>query len=441
MLNKGIRIHIIHNDTSLNRGSGAIVISATETISRLIPNVEFSIESIHPEIDQKTYPRVKVINKVISSPQKAIESLVRVILWKILCSVNIKAKELLNTNTIKTYYHADLLLDLAGDNLCVPSSANNPFFWFKRNVLALAGHTYIFMLGMLLNKPIIIYAQTIGPLGIMRLLIKMFLNKVSLITVREVESFNYLKKIGISKPRIYLTADPAFLLPTPSAQRIDEIMKKERIKRDIPTVGISPSSESAIYHYKHGENKFVRFLSRAIDEIVDKCNAQVILIPHSIWKGHGGNDQILCEKIYKLVKRKENVRLLMGRYDPITVKGIISRCNMFIGMRMHACISSLSSCVPTLAIGHNPKYLGIMRMANQESYVCQVENLSYDNLIRRVMDLWKNKDNVERIIRSNINAILKLALFNAELLRDFISNGILNNEYPKCTCNSEMKSC
>lgn len=415
-----IKFHIIHNYTSLNKGWASIVLSTVESIKRTIPNAEFTIESYHPNIDNKLYAPygIKVLKRLTYSKTIAINMFLRALFWRIWSKHAPSTRRFLESKRLAIYHDSDVILDLAGDNLSVPSDDQNMFFRIQRNFLAIMGHIYLFLLCILLKKIIVIYGQTIGPLGILRPVVKMLLNKMSLITVREENSLRYLAKIGVSKPPIYLTADPAFLLSTPPMAKINKILQAEGVNAEKPVIGMCISSETAKYHFRSGEQKSIELLATVMDDLIAKRNLQVLLIPFSTWKGHGGDDRIISQKIYALTKRKEGIKLIKGEYNPIELKGIISRCNIFIGSRGHSCILALSSCIPTIAIGHNPKYYGIMKMVGQERYVCKAKEITCRKLSLLINDLWNNQKTIEKELKSRIRSMQQLAELNAKLIKN-----------------------
>ena len=388
---------------------------------RTIPNAEFTIESYDPEIDRKLYDSygIKVVEHVASSTTKAVILLIMVFVWRVLSIFGLNARKLIQSNALTTYRDSDIMLDLGGDNLSVTLSSHSRLFRIKRNILSLVGHTYVFLLCLLLKKPVVIYAQTIGPLGVMEPWIKFLLNKMSLITVREENSLHYLSRIGVARPPIYLTADPAFLLPASSG---DEI-RNEGIDTNLPIIGICVSSESAKYHYRGGELEFKTLFARIIDELLTRYKVYVVLIPFSTWKGHGGDDRVISREIYDLVKEKERVRALSGKYNPVELKGIVSRCNVFIGSRGHSCILALSSCVPTIAVGHNPKYHGIMKMSGQEQFVCRTHDLTYETVIQLFDSLWSSQSRVKEALERKMKSIRFRAAHNAELVKTLLIEG------------------
>ena len=98
-------------------------------------------------------------------------------------------------------------------------------------------------LSKLLNKPIVIFAQSIGPFNnkITRHVSKCCLDKVDLLMVREEITEKYLHDIGVTN-QIHLNADSAFLLDPAPEEKIAEILLKYNINTDHrPIIGLSVS--------------------------------------------------------------------------------------------------------------------------------------------------------------------------------------------------------
>ena len=69
------------------------------------------------------------------------------------------------------------------------------------------------LLAKIYNKPLYIYANSIGPLKgkISKFITRYVLNKANIITVRDTASANLIKEINV-KVRPQITTDPAFAL-------------------------------------------------------------------------------------------------------------------------------------------------------------------------------------------------------------------------------------
>ncbi len=67
-------------------------------------------------------------------------------------------------------------------------------------------------IAQLLKKPVFFYAQGVGPVRKLagRLLVRRIVNRVEAITVRDGESAAELRRLGVTRPPIAVTADPVF---------------------------------------------------------------------------------------------------------------------------------------------------------------------------------------------------------------------------------------
>lgn len=413
-----IRFHIIHNYTSANKGWAAIVISTVNSLRSVIPNAAFTIESYDPARDAKLYGayNIIVLPKIVRSKLKSLFLLLEAMLFRIFLEAGLPTTIFSGFQELAFYNNCDVVLDLSGDCLSVPTHNRSIRFRLQRSLIAIAGDAYLLLLLMFLKKPIIIYAQTIGPIGVLEPLIIPFLQKTSLITVREENSFKYLIGKGIKQNKIFLTADPAFLLPTPNNESVKEVLCKEGIRLNKPIIGMCISSETLNYHLPDSRWRSKIFFADIIDILIEKYDVQVVLFPFSTWSGHGGDDRICSQEIADLVKNKNRVKVIKGDYDPITLKGMIAYCEMFIGMRGHSCILALSSCVPTIAIGHNPKYWGIMKMLGQEQYTCEVTELTLEKFLSLVEHLWNDRYGIKRTLEMRLKEVYNLARINAEIV-------------------------
>ena len=96
-------------------------------------------------------------------------------------------------------------------------------------------------LAKLFNKPVMVYANGIGPINrkINRFLTRKILNQVDLITLRDKDSRIFLKELDVENDNIYVTADPVFTLEPTKEEIILGIFEKEGIPGDKPLVGVS----------------------------------------------------------------------------------------------------------------------------------------------------------------------------------------------------------
>jgi len=462
-------ILIVNFGSRLNKGSAALLNSKIRLLSDFIPGAKFTVSVHQPEIDY-TQHDVKIIevsgkihplNGMIGQLGLSVLCGLYYVLYKYLglnANISIRGKKLqeyasqstakarakdslasfstlfllfrcafwamlhkfgLNVNRsfcgkkLQEYYGANIILNTGGDILT--EDYGFPFSHFVNLLFAI-----------LLDKPVIICAESIGPFkkGWKLYIVRYVLNRVKLITLREERSLKHLQELGVNKPPIYVTADVAFTLEPASDQRIKEISAKERINGSMPLIGISVSKIVSNYGFPELKNRkdkydeYVKLMSKVIDYLVDTLNATIVFVPHVIGPGDN-DDRIVADDIYKLIKIKDKVISIKEEYTPEELKGIIGQCDLFIGARMHATIASTSMLVPTVAIAYSDKTHGIIgKMLGYEAYVLDVKDLSYDKLISKIDNAWKNRDEIKKDLETKIPDIKEKATLNGKLIKE-----------------------
>ena len=379
-----------------NYGVMALVISAIRAIERLLPTPSrYIIGSVYQDFDSRRYKAVlheydvKIIGvkhiNVLPMPLRV---------------------PLLLLKSIPHYISADLILEMPGE---------------VTTTVSLISQCFRLMLGVFLRKFIVIYAPTLGPFrsGLARLLARVTYNSVGMITTREKLTRNYLLRIGVNNVPIYLTADHTFLLEPASEERINEILMIEGIaERDRPLVGFSPKQD-----YTSEYEGYTESMIRVVDYVIERLDATVILIHHT------AEDAPVAKKMLQMVKQKHKVKLIAGEYFPDELKGVISRCDMFVGCRMHSCIASSSMCVPTVTIipVSEHKALGIMQMLNQAERVVN-PYAPLHVLFSKIELCWSGRWKIREELEKRVSVAQELALLNAKLLSEVLSRrGVKEN--------------
>lgn len=416
-------ILLINTNCSFNKGSAAQVISTVETLRRLIFDSNFVLYSTTPDLDSRLCRRHGI--KLVGYPRKnpfskgsrllvlfeLLGCLVRCMLWSGLHKINLHMDILMDEKVLKQYNTSDIIVDLSGDTLSDKGSYS---------IFSLLG----ILVGIFLKKKIAIYSQSIGPFKkIIVPLARFCLNQADLIVVRENETVSILKGIGVSNPNIYLTAEIAFLLKSAPPEKVREILSKEGIneKNTYPFIGIGTSAlMNSILESKNESG--ITIMAKIADFLVENMNAQILLIPHVIIppKYDPHDDRYISRRIYQTAKNKNRINLINGDYSPEELKGIVGKCELFIGARMHSDIAATSMHVPTVALGWSHKYYGIMKMIGQEKYVWDVWTADFSELVAIISDAWHNREEIRNRLRSRTTDLEKSALNSALLVKELL---------------------
>jgi colanic acid/amylovoran biosynthesis protein len=275
--------------------------------------------------------------------------------------------------------------------------------------------------GIALGKPVYVFAQSISRYKDAKLrdFCRSYFDKVSLITVRERLSYDYMKELGVKAP-VHLTADPAFTLQPCSSERAEEIAKRDGLATKAePLIGFSVSR--TVTRWGGGKHEgFAQDMAGAIDVLAEKYQkARFIFVPHVTYRNDPKNDdRTVGREIFQKVAHKDRVCLVEGDYDCQELKGLIGFCDIFVGARTHATIASASQLVPTIALAYSTKAYGIMEgVLDQERCVLDVKEFTADRLVSMVEALLSEKDQVVAEMDERVQKIRTASLRNGELAR------------------------
>lgn len=291
------------------------------------------------------------------------------------------------------------------------------------NFFALFDTWYATMTG----KPVMVCSATIGPYQgrFLRRLASHVLNRADIITLREEYSQNYLSTLGVTKPRIYLSADLAFLLKPADTKSILTILESMNINTDDkPVVGIAPT---AMMHPLFKQQQYVQLMAELSDYLIEDLNATIIYIAHTY------QDNIITESIYQKVKNKHKGGILPV-LSASEIKGVIGMCDIFICSRFHALVASTSLAVPSIGIVaySRGKFHGIIgEMMGQENYLIDVGNeFEYHafstELKSKVSDLLINRNLIVENLKDRTKIAEEHALLNGELIKELVDSSSLS---------------
>lgn len=260
----------------------------------------------------------------------------------------------------------------------------------------------IMMLAKKLGKPVMLYAQGIGPVqgslaqGAMRYIG----NMVDLITVRDDGSFEELKRLKVTAPPIYITADPVLAMHPVDKQIGRSILKKHGQEGVAPLIGISVREWKDWGHYK-------QVLSHAADQMIEELGARVVFIPMQ-WP----DDLSVSKKIAERMKNKAGV--LPGEYTTSELLSLTGNLDLLIGIRLHALIFAAVMHVPMAGISYDPKIDRFLETIG-ERHVGTLKTVTVDSLMARIRQLWEERKQPNREREEHINSLRNKAFQNAEL--------------------------
>ncbi|HPP73699.1 MAG TPA: polysaccharide pyruvyl transferase family protein [Armatimonadota bacterium] len=407
--------HILITGTfcSFNKGDAAMRIALTDELKQAIPSCHITMMSPFPELDKNAYKSDVLLQCSRRKPFKVLELLIRSAIWRGIWTVfRIDASFILNKE-LRTYKQSDLVVDLSGDGLTE-----------EYGIKCLIAHLVPIILGKLLDRPVFVCAQTIGPLYKTQKLCRWILRKADAITARESLTLNYLNGIGLNGTHLSLTADMAFLVKPAPPDAAKSILLQEGVTFEKPLVGLSisrlPGHILGLNYDSKKVSSFEQEIAETLDRLVE-AGFKPVIISHTVGPGERRDDRKAAERVATLSHHSADISVLKGDYSVEELKGIIGEMDLFVGVRMHSCISAISMSVPTISIAYGPKAFGIMRSAGQEQWVMDIRQVTADNLTDRIQELWQNRQSVQKTIQSEMMRVYALARQNVNIIRQMLN--------------------
>lgn len=246
-----------------------------------------------------------------------------------------------------------------------------------------------------------------------RFLARSALNLARSVSVRDVESKSVLKDIGVSRPSVRVTGDPALLLePCDPREALAVLGASGLDGADRPLVGVS-----VCRYYESRASHHPANLAKVCQHILEKWNAAVVFILTELrpWE-----DLSLVREIMDRMRGPGKVHVLVPHCTPHQLLGVIGRLSFSIGMRLHFLIFNAMMGVPFVGIAYSAKVENFLRSLGMRSARCASEQ-DLDELICEVESMWERKDEVRRALGEKVKGLKAQSLCNEEELRRFLS--------------------
>ncbi|MFA4843838.1 MAG: polysaccharide pyruvyl transferase CsaB [Candidatus Margulisiibacteriota bacterium] len=224
---------------------------------------------------------------------------------------------------------------------------------------ATSRRSFLYYLGLVwlakrLGRRVVILAQGFGPLRgrLNRLLARVVLNRVDLITLRDDESRQELERLGVGRPEIVVTADPTLLDTVPPLVEGRKVLALEGVPAGVPLVGL------ALRGLK-GQSELENRLAQEIAAELNRSPRRqpVFLLfqcPEDMGMARKVIDRLTVpyHVIYRLC-RPEEMLAMFPHFD------------LVVAMRLHAVIFATLAKVNCLALSYDPKVSSFARLVEQ----------------------------------------------------------------------------
>lgn len=393
------KIYFVGQDNFGNRGCEALVRSNVKIISQYLSDAEFIVPTAKPELDKKQWPDHAKFNVKFTAAEPFPS---RIVWWS-------RSKRLLpflssykpsfniTPRTMTDIKKSDYVIMTGGDIISFDYGLESLYYW--QNICEAAIRE---------GKKVILWAASVGPFSKNKTIEKnmvSFLNKFSLITVREKNSLNYLNDIGVTN--VKLVMDPAFTLDFDNSDFYDSDVYKSGNK----TLGFNISP--LITKFRETPEQKASLTSEVLNflnVVISEYKFSVLLIPHvgPLDGSKENSDYFYMHQFFNELKAKgyssKQIDIVPNEFNATQLKSLIKKCDYFMGARTHATVASISQGVPTTSIAYSVKAKGINEaLFGNLKYVLETPSISTLELKKHLDILIQDESLLRKYISEHID--------------------------------------
>ncbi|WP_334072180.1 MULTISPECIES: polysaccharide pyruvyl transferase CsaB [Paenibacillus] len=196
-----------------------------------------------------------------------------------------------------------------------------------------------------LGKPTFVYAQGIGPVRrkLFRPAIASVFRRCAYVSVRDIESAELLRSMGIRKEAVQVVPDPVMGLALPEAGAVGAATGGG----ELPVVGVS-------VRFWNTERTELTKLAEGLASLCRRKPVHIRFLPFH-FPGDDEASRFVMERLGNVAEHGSTVSIAAETEHPYEMLREVSRCRLLIGMRLHSLIYAASQEVPLLGVSYDPK--------------------------------------------------------------------------------------
>lgn len=243
----------------------------------------------------------------------------------------------------------------------------------------------VIKLAQWLKKPTFIYAQGIGPVNrkIFNPMIRSVFKACNYVSVRDEQSAEYLRGLGLQWNQIHVVPDPVMGLPLPEAntEEVSSVAVNAQgasIHTKLPVIGVS-------VRFWESDRKELTAIAAGLKKLCSKKAVHLRFMPFHLPIDEQAS-RFVMEMLGDLGNKGSEVSITKDLTDPQLMLQEVSNCDVVIGMRLHSLIYAASQYVPPVGISYDPKIDQFMLRLDSET-VGSTDALDGDKLAKTVANL------------------------------------------------------
>ncbi len=343
-----------------NSGDDAILHAVCQDIKAVNPKNKIVVMSNNPESTEKEYG-VRAINRF-----------------------SVK-------DVFKAMSQADIVVFGGGSLLQDVTSSKSLYYYLG-----------VMKMATLMKKKTILYANGVGPIKepANQIKTRKILKKLTKVTVRDEESYDFVRGLGVSEDKLTLTADPVYNLQT----------EKQDLQQYLQKQGIELKNEYIpVMFRKFGDNlDYVNKMADICDSIIENFGFDILFTPMEY-----PNDYELMLQIQKKMKNKSYI--INERIEIPMLFEIIDNAKIVFSMRLHGLIYASVKNKPMIAFTYDPKVDSFCKQMGVD-YCIDYKDIRRIKFFENLDEILCNYESVKASVTKHYEVIKQKTLKNRKIL-------------------------
>lgn len=401
MSNKAPKITLLGSNSGRNAGDAAILAAIMGAITKKLgSDVQFEVPTPNPKFVESNYRgqfNVKAIN---------------VMPWT-------GSIRFLGLPTFRSVKKSDLTF--ITDGIIFDINLWNPLFNFLITLVVLVPWA------KLCGKKVVCYNVGIGPLNSYfgKLFAKWVGNTCDLLMVRDQDSYDLFRKIGVKK-EIHLTADAVFQNWEADSDRVEQILSEfglKEIAAQNKLLGVNVTTYVDRWLEANqkvsSKEEFLKMLAEALVELkINKEITPLIFITQVMDTAFGEQLQQLIADGYKQKTGKDwKPKLISNKnYNNHELQGLAKRFKLFLGMRVHSIIINAQAGTPVVGLVYAPKVRSFIKLFDTPELALELAELDSSKLAASLEKAWSESEKIRDTQQNVVAQLQKRAERAAEII-------------------------
>ena len=256
-----------------------------------------------------------------------------------------------------------------------------------------------------------------------REMLRVIAEACDLITVRDKDSLDLLRDVGVTHDRILTTADAAVTVVPSPVEKAHEMLREIGIAPGTEVIGFNVNSYLNTWSDKAGgalsAETFAEIYAEAVTRIAREIQVPVVFLctQHS-------DIEITTAVMGRVAPDVTSSILTNVKYNHADMKAVLGQLSFLFAMRLHANILATSMCTPAHAISFQRKVTSYYTDLGLEDCIMNFDSFSVNSICDHVLRGWARRDEIRRHLQYRMPFTQRKALVAASAFRKLAETGL-----------------